>query len=522
MLITLLLGGAIWAACAPDPPPTAIRTDGRFDDWETAAPVLTDPADAPPGAAIDLGVVRLADDPWWIFLDVDVGRPVTPQAMRGTLHVLLDTDGEAATGGTVFDMPGVDVVIELSRDAAARPGGIGAGNGLRVVTADGPGELRSGYPVGLLVAPTAAASRLEMRVSRLPAGDLPAIARGARIRVRLVFETPDGIVDRTETGEYAPARAAAAAPEPRYDQSTAKAAGTIRVVSWNISGQRMWDQAAAVHRVLAALDPDVILLDEATASTTPSSLRRFFADGPLASMGEWRAVVGLGGGRQHGVIATRAPIRASPELLSVAYASSTLDELAARMGAAGAAALIPTERASGLATAGAWVTFQDREILFVPVDLQSGGYPGSPEDQLRAVQATAIRDRVEETLRTAARPAVVIGGDLNLVGSTEPLSRLRSGLGRGGTPLAVAPAYRLHDRSQATWRDPAGGAFTPGRLDYILYSGAVLAVDRAFPFDPEGLAPARQAALGVEPDDARVVSGHLPVVTDFRLRGGGR
>ncbi|MGE0040012.1 MAG: endonuclease/exonuclease/phosphatase family protein [Vicinamibacterales bacterium] len=521
-LLGLLLIASLAAACSPADDPSPIRTDGRFEDWDQVAAVLTDPVDAPGDAAIDLGAIRLTDDPWWLFFDIELGRPVTVQSMRGALHVLLDADGDPATGARLFDMSGVDLVIELSRQDEARPNGYGGGNGLRPVSAAGPGAIVSGYDLGLLVAPTYAAARVEMRVGRRAGGGLPPVARGARVRVKLVFEGPDGVADQTDVGEYALAHAAAETPEPRFDGDIAKADGTFRVVQWNVSGQNMWDEGDKVRRVLAALDPDVLVLDEATAASTPASVRRFLGEGPLGGKGEWQVVVGLGGGRQHGVVASRQPMRASPELLTVAYASSTLDELAGRMGAAAAATLVPVERASGLATAGAWVEVGGREILFVPVDFQSGGYAGSPEDQLRAVQATAIRDRVDEALRSVENPAVVIAGDLNLVGTAEPLSRLRSGLGRGGTPLAVSPAYRLADRSQATWRSTRYPAFTPGRLDFMLYSGAVLAVDRAFPFDPEGVTPARLAALGLEEGDARAVSDHLPVVTDFRVRGAGQ
>lgn len=516
----LLLFALIAGACAPAEPPPLIVTDGAFDDWGQTPILLSDPIDAPDDAAVDLGAVRLTDDPWWLFFGVELGRTVTPQAMRGTLHVVLDADGDAATGGRLHGMDGVDAVVQLSRREGPRRREYGNGNGIHAVTSAGPGPMLSGYEVALLVAPTSAASRVEMRVRRTGGTDsgLPPIGRGERIRVRLVFEGSDGVQDETPIGGYTLQHAASDEPEALHDQPIDKAPGTFRVVAWNVAGQQMWDEPEAVHRVLAALDPDVILLDETTASTTPASLGRYFKDGPLGALGAWRFVVGYSGGRQHGVVGTRLPMRASPELLSISYADSTLDELSMAIGSAAAQRLIPIERASGLATAGAWVEVGGREILFVPVDLRGGGHADSAEDRLRAVQATVIRDRTEEALRTSADPAVIIGGDLNLVGSEGPLSRLRSGLDRGGAPLAVAPAYRLVDRSQATWRTTANPALTPARLDFILYSGAVLGVDRAFPFDPEELTPALRAALGVEAGDARAVSPHLPVVTDFRVR----
>ena len=77
---------------------------------------------------------------------------------------------------------------------------------------------------------------------------------------------------------------------------------------------------------------------------------------------------------------------------------------------------------------------------------------------------------------------------------------------------------RLRDRSLATWRSTrARDPFSPGRLDYILYRGAVLQIERAFVFDAADLSPVALQVLGVrEPDTLE--SDHLPLVVDFRVR----
>ena len=67
--------------------------------------------------------------------------------MPGTLHLLIDSDDNAQTGGTVFDtaigLAGVDVALDLSRTDKPQGNGVGAGAALRMVGPAGLGDYRS-------------------------------------------------------------------------------------------------------------------------------------------------------------------------------------------------------------------------------------------------------------------------------------------------------------------------------------------------------------------------------------------
>ncbi|MYG81145.1 MAG: hypothetical protein F4187_04970 [Gemmatimonadetes bacterium] len=176
------------------------------------------------------------------------------------------------------------------------------------------------------------------------------------------------------------------------------------------------------------------------------------------------------------------------------------------------------EGEGGLSATGAWVTVDGRDILFVPVDLQSAGYDGSPRDRLRELQARTLNRAVATALAERPGAGLVIGGDLNLVGSAHPLEELRRGLGIDGGDLAVARPVRLRDRSLATWRSTWGNdPFSPGRLDYVLYRGAGLRAQRAFVFDAADLTAEALGELGLRRSDTGH-SDHLPLVVDFRMR----
>ena len=124
---------------------------------------------------------------------------------------------------------------------------------------------------------------------------------------------------------------------------------------------------------------------------------------------------------------------------------------------------------------------------------------------------------------------IVIAGDLNLVGSARQVETLLAGAivnedlygpsrvpDWDGTPLADAMPYHTTCREAYTWRD-AESWFSPGRLDYIVYSDSVLELGNHFVLSTEDMTARDLKAARLEADDVTTASDHLPVVADFRL-----
>ncbi len=522
------------ACTTPDSPPPSgppIWTDGRFADWDGVAATVTDPrGDTPPGSPVDLGAITIQDDPRYLHLLIDLGHTVTAQAMPGSVEVVLDADGDPGTGGPHAGVEGADLAIVLSRQRDPTADGHGAGVGIRRIGPGGAGDPESAHTVGLLVSPTHSSDRFEVRLDRdavavAAVGDTSNAAH--IITGRVVYLRAGDIVDQTPIFTHVLATAPGQSPPLLGADVLAKPPGALRVVTWNVSDGNFRDTPDPFRRVLAALRPDVVLLDEVYADITTADLSRFSGDiGVPGRQAPWHWWLAEGGGRQRTAVgAPGRDVRGEPLLARIDHAPGALVRWLQEVGdepeaprMAPPSALARAEGEGGLSATGAWVTVGQDEILFVPVDLQSAGHDGSPRDRLRELQALALNRAITAVLADRPDAGLVMGGDLNLVGSARPLDELVRGLGVAGADLDIARLERLRERSLATWRstrpeDP----FSPGRLDYLLYRGAVLQVERAFVFDAADLSEAARQELGVGEEDTRH-SDHLPLVVDFRLR----
>ena len=549
--IAAFAGGIALAAvvgCGPGPDSAGadvVWTDGAFNDWNGVAPAAVDSVgDTPPGSPVDLGAVFVQDDPRFIHLLIELGNTVTAQGMPGSVEVVLDLDADPGTGGAYGGVEGADLAIVMSRSRHAAGDAYGAGVGVRRIGRGGPRDVEGASAIGLLVSPTHSSDRFEVRLERLrmqrdrfaqrsngagtgegrepPLG----IGAGSRLTGRLRYVRSGTVVDETPVFAHTLVTAPGEALPLLGADAVARARGVLRVVTWNVSDGNFRDSPEAFRRVVAALTPDVVLLDEVYADVTQAELVRFGDGLGKAGGPSWDWWLARGGGRQRTAVGAKGlELFGEPGLARIDHAQGALERWRREVGDAPEAprmapppVLARAEAEGGLSATGAWVRVGQHDILFVPLDLQSAGYDGSPRDRLRELQAHTLNRAVARILADRPDAAVVIGGDLNLVGSASPLSTLRTGLGVGGGDLDIARVQRLRDRSLVTWRTTrSGDPFSPGRLDYVLYRGSVLRVERAFVFDAADLSPDALEQLRIRESDTRQ-SDHFPLVVDFTFR----
>jgi endonuclease/exonuclease/phosphatase family metal-dependent hydrolase len=385
---------------------------------------------------------------------------------------------------------GADLMVQFSpQSTLGEPG-----RGVRIHEIDRRGTKRElpRNQATLLFAPTYASEWFELRLAR---GSFSGAGRG---RVMSILHDASGTPIGWSEPEAFEIPRGRAAPVPSDTAIPAKPEGTFRLVSFNVLRAGPMQTPAPFARVLGLLDPDAVIVQEWDHASAKQLEGWFRASLPAKDgtdrAGEWHALVGQG--RGVGVL-SRTPIEPlGPDRLIVEGDTKNTN---------------PVRFIAGLTQ-----TPIGRAAL-VSLHLKSGGSKDSPEDQRRMNEARLINTTLLDGLGSAGEvPIRIVGGDLNLVGSRPPLDLLRSGLDADASELAVAGPTVLGDGSGYTWADPKT-PFSPGRLDYVIYSDSSVEIVNQFILDASVLSDAALAAMGLDRSDTRI-SDHLPVVVDFRRK----
>lgn len=483
ILALLLVGAAVaaLAGCAGGGRTgsrAAIVIDGDISEWPT-------------------DVVAMADADY-LYLRFRIAGPLTSlQSSPETLSILLDADDSPRTGSPISELTsassmGIDLEIQFSpMTDSGRPA-----QGVAAIAIDSTGatERLSHADLDFHFAPTYASDWYEARISRLPTGSgllPPDILRGRSARGVLGLYDASGTI--TGTSEPFVVRMPPAASGPRVSDAPIPPTprGAIRVVSFNVERAAPMGNPAPFIRILRALNPDILLVQEWDSDA--ASIRNWF-DTAFPEHAPW-SVATVPGMLGVGVV-SRYPITAST-------ADGTLGPSIERIGG------------STVRFVAAVVSTPIGDVLVGSTHLKCCGSAGSSEDVRRMAEVGLIGAAFRAM---ATRPLAmrVLGGDLNLVGSRGPIDALREGLDADGSDLAIAPAMVLGDAAHYTWSE-AASPFSPGRLDFLLVGDAQARLLRSFVLDTQRLSDASLARAGLQREDSRA-SDHMPVVADLQRR----
>jgi endonuclease/exonuclease/phosphatase family metal-dependent hydrolase len=278
------------------------------------------------------------------------------------------------------------------------------------------------------------------------------------------------------------------------------AAGSdIRVVTWNLEKGNLLKQREAVIRVLAAMEPDIVLIQEIEDGQTEQDL----AEVLQAAMpgAQWTTALSPRSGTIKSGIATRLPAQPVPSF-------KKLKRRGESHGHVRAAALDITIPNLG-------------NVLAVSAHLKCCGIAGGPEDLKRIGEVMAIRRAVVAAETEVNYRGLVIGGDLNLVGGLLPLQLLvaqgeglierRDTLG----DLLIVEAMQPDGSGVQTWQED-GQSYTPGQLDFIVVTGSSLQPTNALVLDTQDIPERALRQMNLERDDTALASDHLPVFVDLK------
>lgn len=493
MALVCTVAAAVPAADATADARPLLEFDGRFDDWPAGQSALA--------------------DPYFLYFRLSLPTVVGLQAANITTELLIDLDGDQDTGRGVPAQAagGPRLGVELALRFAPRDGhtgeGLPGGAAATAYARDGsPTSLRH-QQLGFAALPTHSSDTFELRLARrvLEQHEAMAHLRGAG-RARAVFRRidADGAVV-WQSALMAFDRPTAVDAPLRAGTIPARPGDSVRIMSINVRWGGPLDEPAPLARIVAAVNPDIVLLQEwdTRGRREPdSSLARTAA---LASWfnthvpGErpWRA-------RRSQTLGVAIVARAELSPLGPDRVYYKLPGDGDNAGG-GQVRYIAARVESPLGP-----------LAVASIHLSCCGAPDSVEDRKRAAQSAAVRAVFQAALADTDAAMAVIGGDFNLVGGVHPQAALAAALDLDGSDLAVAPALAPGDPAATTWRDPRS-RFSPSQLDFLLYSDATAELRTAFVADTATLAEAELHRAGLLRDDA-LFSDHLAVVIDLQSR----
>ena len=452
--------------------PANIIIDGRFKDWQGIDPLIS--------SVNENGLLqslRLADDEKYLFIRLEFRRMVNLQS-GNEITLYLDMDADAATG-----LPRGALGADAAFTFGQRRGWIFSGNDTVSIQYES---------LGLVAAPTMESTEFEIALNWGASREVKVLGFGsAPLKMRITDE---------ETGEASPIvtyrprrRPHSAPPDINLEKEDAN---HLRLVTHNVN-RRHFDpeKRDAFRRVYAALQPDLLLLQEAYEGMPQEVLDyfRMAIGAPLS--GRWYAY-------KAGEEAT--------VLLSPFPASAVVP-----LGNSAAYLLDLSEPYSG-------------KLVLIALSMPCCDLDDARQAEADMIMAFIANLKEGKTLDSIPpNTPVILAGDANLVRKTAPYLTLLEGrihdtlaYGPGAfpdwddSPFTDLLPLHLQKPMAFTWR---GKGYFPGRMDFIIYSDSVVEIGRNFVFDTVGLPEEVLNRYQLREEDAPNTYKHQPVVADLIL-----
>lgn len=453
--------------------------------------------------------VAALSDEHFVYLRFTIsGEQFTLQAAPFTTAIYIDADASDLTGHRMNEPAlsgmGIDLVVLFSppqqKQLSGKPG-----FGAAMYALDSAGN-RTPLSLGdfdIVFAPTYSSSWYEMRISRTPdnSASLPLtglLGSGTLRGVEAVLDERGSIIASSEVFSVTTDAICQGGRKLQSLDIPAKPDNSVRVVSWNVERSKPINEPAPFARIFKAIAPDVILIQEWEEGDQVVVQNWFNTH--LPSSQPWRVEKSPGNMATGGgvLIASRFDLTPMPsDIITCTYRNDK-----------------GVDDTRPVRIVGATINSPIGTMLVGSTHLKSRGSKDSIEDRRRMAEARAINKAFSEYAAQTQPNIRVLAGDLNLVGSRPPLDLMRASLDTDGSDLSVVDAAVIGDAALYTWRNDAE-TFTPGRLDWIVYSDASVKAANAFSLDTRRLADDALARMGLTRTDS-AASDHLPVVVDLR------
>jgi exonuclease III len=461
-----------------------ILLDEIYSDWDNISSV-SDTNDATSG--IDLLSLKATNYNDFLFLLLEMNSEINLQDVN-SLTLYIDSDNNSSTG---YSTNGIGA--ELEYEFGERGGKFYYDNTSTYISHE---------DIGLVTIPTVTSDIFEININ------LNSIIYGrtlfpySTMKIIVKNNITNGDIIPNESGGYEYSLEQYL-PQLEVNYSIKKLyESDLRIVSYNVERDQLFDsdKKEAHRRIFQAIDPDIIGFQEIydhTAQQTADLIEEFL---PSAVGEAWySSKVTADIDRPDIITVSRSPISKS----------FAIDNNTAFV-----------------------IDLQDhqKELLFVNAHTPCCANNDSRQKEIDNFMAF-IRDAKEDggVLTMEQSSPIVIVGDMNLVGYKQQQTTLINGeivnnniYGNSFLPdwdstyFADSKPVTTNSPSTFTWYDE-GNSFSPGRLDYVVYSNSVMTAVNSYVLFTNALPEDSLIIYNLQSSDVTSVADHLPVVVDFEF-----
>ena len=468
--------------------PVRIYLDGQFNDWQPLSPLHSDPPGDVQNGDIDFYRLWMSNDEHYLFFKIEIGAELNLQD-GNAITLYLDTDNNSQTGIAIHGI-GAELMWNF-------------GNRVGSFTANGNTITIRQNQIGVVSAPTVSDSIFEIAISRTaqPDGQNP-LFTGTDIRIVLHDQGPGGDFLPDAPGGVNFSFDNAALP-PLSSISIAKTdTNSIRTLSYNVLSDGFFDSNRLPYftRVLQALQPDIIGFQEIYGHSAQETVDMMESILPSGGQQQWYGA------------------KVAPDVIAVSRYPIVNT--------------FPIEGYNTNSYNGAFLIDLtpkfDTQLLFIVAHTPCCNNNQGRQYEIDAIMAF-IRDAQngDGVLTLPPYTPILIVGDMNLVGDAQQLRTLLTGeiintnpFGESfipdwdGTNLQDLLPRHINLPMFFTWYSETS-YFSPGRLDFMIYTDSVLETVKSYLLFTPSLPPDTLSAYNLQPDDAILASDHLPVINDI-------
>ena len=456
--------------------------DENFSDWNSIEILYDDNSNDPVPGEIDFGKLKVTNYEDHIFFYLETGDEINLQDLNN-ITLYLDTDNNNSTG---LQVNGIGAEFEYTF-------------GLRSGKYYGSSTINLYQDmIGLASSPTVTSSVFEFMLNKNSVISGEELFPDSLIKIVIKNNISGGDVIPIEEGGVL-YKFFDQPGQLSVDYSIAKLNDDhLRVLSYNVLRDNLFENYLrdTYSRIFNTLQPEIIGFQEIynhTSQQTADIIEEFLPSGDGEQWYHSKRFPDI-------IVVSRFPIKQSFSI-----------------GGNGAFLIDMQEK-------------YNRDLLLIVAHPPCCANNDDRQKEIDAFMAF-IREAKEEggLLTLEENTPIVIVGDMNLVGKAQQQKTLITGdivnqniygdpfnPDWDGTDLADSKPNTTHMAATFTWYDE-GSSFSPGRLDYIVYSNSVMELKNGYVLFTEALPQDSLNKYNLVQSDVTNASDHLPVISDFKL-----